>query len=290
MRWVGQPAPAAPPPKPKGKGCFTVVMVVLGGSMMCCCLGGMLAAASGDAKGFDPGALIGPEVALGTVTVPPDTDSEVARQYHWRHRQRYGLGYGISADVRSDVDDAHAALAKRFSYQSTGGGPFTWIPPAGCQGQPWACVFNETARDSFGHIEPLTDVFRDERRRAGLDLRQTAELVVTFVQHITYRLPTETYFELLPPELVVTDGSGDCDSKALLAAMLLKDLGLDTAMLYSRPLAHAALGVALPGTGKSFSSGGRKYLFVEVTYPGWAIGTIPPQYDKPKAWEVLPLR
>lgn len=261
----------------------------LGGTMLCCCLGGMLTAAGGDTRGFDPGALIGPEVALGSITVPEDYRLG-ARTYHWRDRQRYGLGYGISPEVHGEVDDAHAALARKFSYRPSGaGGQFTWIPPPGCQPQAWKCVFNMTADDSADHIAPLTELFRQERVRAGLDLRTTAQLVVTFVQNITYRLPTETYFELLPPEIVVADGSGDCDSKALLAAMMLKDLGIPTAMLYSRSLAHAALGVAMPGTGKSFSQGGRKYLFVEVTYPGWAIGTIPPQYDKPKAWEVLPL-
>ena len=78
--------------------------------------------------------------------------------------------------------------------------------------------------------------------------------------------------------------------KSLLAAMMLKDLGYETAMLYSRPLAHAALGLAMPGTGKKFTAGGQKYVFVEMTYPGWAIGTLPPQYDKPNAWEVFPVR
>ena len=265
-----------------------IVGLLLGGSTLCCCLGGMLTLAGlDDAKGWDPiNAVAGPEVSLGDAVVPSDLAHSLERNYRWKNGKRYGLGYGISSEVHDGVDTEHANLAKRFSYHSTGSGPFTWIPPPGCQPQPWACVFNETAQSSAANIAPLTDLFRQQ----NLELRATVELVVTFVQNITYRLPTETYFELLPPEIVVADGSGDCDSKALLAAMMLKDLGVDTAMLYSRNLAHAALGVALPGTGTAFTHGRTKYLFVEVTYPGWAIGTIPPQYDKPKMWEVLPLR
>lgn len=298
IQWVGQPVRPPPPPRPvappppakKAKGCFFWVLGIAGTSMMCCCLGGMIAAASGDPNAFDPKSLLGPEVALGEIHVPED-DTAVARSYHWRYRQRYGVGYGLSRDTHDDVNDTHAALAKKFSYKPTPQGTqFTWIPPPGCQPQPWSCVFNMAAQNGESHIAPLTELFRKERARLNLDARATAELVVTFVQHITYRLPKEAYFELLPPEIVVADGSGDCDSKALLAAMMLKDLGYETAMLYSRPLAHAALGLSMPGTGKAFAAGGRKYLFVEVTYPGWAIGTLPPQYDKPKAWEVLPLR
>ncbi len=251
-----------------------------------------MVAGGGESMQWDPMmALSPPEVSLGSARVPADLAHSFERSYRWRHGRRYGVGYGISSEVHDEVDDEHANLAKRFSYRSTGSGPsFTWIPPAECQPQPWTCVFNETAAASAANIAPLTELFRQHQVRASLDSRALTGLVVTFVQNIKYRLPTETYFELLPPELVVADGSGDCDSKALLAGMMLKELGVKTAMLYSRNLAHAALGVALPGTGTSFTYRRAKYLYVEVTYPGWAIGTVPPQYDKPKMWEVLPIR
>ena len=268
-----------------------MVGLLLGSTTLCCCLGSLLMVAGGESQGWDPiGAVAAPDVVLGAVHLPAsEPASESDRGYRWRYRQRYGLGYGLSSELHGEVDTGHENLARRFSYHSTGSGPFTWTPPPGCQPQPWTCVFNETATASAANVAPLTELFRQEQVRASLDTRALTELVVTFVQNIKYRLPTETWFELLPPEIVVADGSGDCDSKALLAAMMLQDLGVKTAMLYSRSLAHAALGVALPGTGTSFAHGRVKYLFVEVTYPGWAIGTIPPQYDKPKQWEVLPL-
>ena len=36
---------------------------------------------------------------------------------------------------------------------------------------------------------------------------------------------------MLPPVIVVADGSGDCDSKALLAVVLLRQLGVDAVVL-----------------------------------------------------------
>jgi len=45
--------------------------------------------------------------------------SDLQRRYRWRNRQRYGLAYGISAELHAEVDLAHANLAKRFSYRSS---------------------------------------------------------------------------------------------------------------------------------------------------------------------------
>ena len=67
------------------------------------------------------------------------------------------------------------------------------------------------------------------QQEKNLDSRQPTELVVGFVQNITYRLPTEdtAAFGMLPPAIVVADGSGDCDSKALLAVVILLQLNVD---------------------------------------------------------------
>jgi hypothetical protein len=42
--------------------------------------------------------------------------------------------------------------------------------------------------------------------------------------------------------------------------------------------------VALPVPGKKFQ---KKYAFVEVTTPGWAVGALPPEYDIKNAWRVV---
>lgn len=291
----GPPAPVyarPPPPQKKGRGCLFFVMMALGGTtLLCCCLGSALVAAGdGTPSNWDPVSVVaGPETPLGTALVPGDLDPASARAYRWRHvLERYSLGYGVSDEEHAGAEASLKQLARDFRYKSGVGNAFTWTPPARCQPQPWVCIFDELATANKADIEPLTELFRQRQQQQGLDARQVTELVVTFVQNITYRLPTEHVFGILPPTIVVADGSGDCDSKSLLTAMILESLGIDVVMLYSAPLEHAALAVAIPGSGDSFTYRGRKYLYVESTNPGWAIGTIPPEYNKPKLWEVLP--
>lgn len=53
-------------------------------------------------------------------------------------------------------------------------------------------------------------------------------------------------------------------------------------VLLASGLGHAALGGALPVTGK-------KYAFVEVNTLGRALGHLPPNYDIDEAWKVIPV-
>ena len=271
----------------KKRGCLFYIFALLGGGLICCCFSSALVAAGGEGtRSFNfEGA--GGEIALGAAEVPADRLPGGEREYHWRQvRARYGLGYGLSSEAHDEADDAHQALARRWLYKE--GDPFWWTVPPACTGHPWQCIFDEVATTDAPMIAPLTELFRQRRSQAGLDTRAAAEVVISFIQNIPYRLPTEQPFGLLPPALVVGDGSGDCDSKSLVAAMILEDLGVDCVILYSAKLGHAALGVALAGPGIAFSSGGRKYQYVEMTVPGWAIGKVPPEYNKLKLWEVIP--
>jgi hypothetical protein len=275
----------------KKRGCLFWVLLALGGCFMCCCFSGALVAAGSDGEGNggwgELTGVVAGEVPLGVAEVPDDRAPGGEREYHWREvMSRYGLGYGMTAEAHDEANGAHQALADAWLYKP--GEPFWWTPPPECAAHPWRCIFDKVASSDAAMIAPLTELFRKRQQSAGLDIRAATEVVVSFVQHIPYRLPTEQPFGLLPPAMVVADGSGDCDSKSLLAAMILEDLGVDCVILYSSKLGHAALGVALPGTGVAFNSRGVRYQYVEMTVPGWAIGTVPPEYNKPKLWEVVP--
>lgn len=109
----------------------------------------------------------------------------------------------------------------------------------------------------------------------GFTRHDDAVNVITFVQSIPYvddhpagspRYPLET----------LADGQGDCKDKSVLAAALLQTMGFDVALLrYPGTPGHMALGIALDGSGSSFSSGGTSYFYVEMTSPGWAVGEVP---------------
>lgn len=291
------PMPPRPPAPQKKGGCLKWVLLALGGSFLCCCCMSLAAFENPEDplewKGLKlPDVPVAGETELGTALIPADLPAAAARHYRWRENLgRWALGYGLSEEEHDSIYRHHEVLATRFHYRSGEGTNFTWRPPAECLDKEWKCVFDTMARDNVDDITPLTELFRRVQREKGLNALQTTELVVSFVQNITYRLPTEetAAFGMLPPAIVVGDGSGDCDSKALLSVMVLRQLGVDAVILLGSSLGHAALGVALPVSGKKFSYRGVKYAYVEVTAPGWVVGKLPPEYDVPLAWKVIPV-
>lgn len=295
MRWADGPVQyAPPPPAKKGGGCLKwVFFLLLGSFALCCCI--MTAVVETAEDPLDWRAVVPSTSAadLGTALIPGTLPPERAHRYEWRQAfDALGLGYGISEEEHQRVRDAFAALAREFRYHNGAGNQFTWSPPAQCRSEEWACVFDTMVRDSAEDIAPLTELFRRRQQERQLDALEVTQLVVAFVQNITYRLPTEddAAFGMLTPVTVVADGSGDCDSKALLSVLVLRQLGVDAQMLLASGLGHAALGVALPVPGKKFKLGAKKYAFVEVTQPGWGVGVVPPQWDVAKAWKVIPVQ
>ncbi len=121
------------------------------------------------------------------------------------------------------------------------------------------------------HQEPLYEVllghFRYLRESLGLDSDRYAELIVTWVQSLTYRTDP-VYLEPKFPVETVGDADGDCDDKTLLAAALLAREGYDVAILLFAPEQHVSLGIR--SDGPAYGSSG--YALVETTTPllfGW---------------------
>lgn len=304
MRWAagpGQPPTPyvmpPPPPKKAGGGCLRVVVALLVLSFLaCCCIVSAVAESIDDPMNWEQVTKVTPPIGsgddLGVALRPADLDPTNARHYAWRQRlHAYELGYGISTELHRDVERSFQDLSDAFSYHAGTGMTFTWIPPATCKDREWECVFSTVARDNVENIAPLTALFRQRQQAEQLDARQLAELVISYVQNITYRLPTEesAAFGLLPPTMVVSEGNGDCDSKALLTVIMLRQLGIDANVLLASGLGHAAVGIALPAKGRKFVHARTKYAFVEITAPGWAIGSVPPEYDVNNAWKVIPV-
>lgn len=148
------------------------------------------------------------------------------------------------------------------------------------------CAYTHLIKTHDAALDGLADRFLERARSAGLKQDGIARLIISFIQQIEYEIPKDQPYEVLPPALVVSEGRGDCDSKAVLAIILLRKAGIPCAVLVSDTLAHAAIGVALPGTGPSFRSRGQSLQYVELTATGWEIGMVPPKYDNLRLWEV----
>jgi hypothetical protein len=233
----------------------------------------------------------GPATELGLAAFPAGTPGSHATNHTWLARRltpdTYRLKYALSPAEADAVDSDLQAYARKVGYQPDGKDRFRWRPPAGCAGNI-ACVYQAIAARSVADVQPITARFRQRARDARLSSFDLAQLVVTFVQAIPYEIPESEPFGVLPPALVASRRKGDCDSKALLAHMILHELGIESMMVGSNAHHHEMLGIALPAPGTKFTYGGRDYAFTEMTAKGSPIGHINPHLLSPNDWRPMP--
>lgn len=130
-------------------------------------------------------------------------------------------------------------------------------------------------------LEGLNEIFLEEK----FETRDKVYFVITFVQNIKYDRPGGT-LDLFPPIGTLAYRFGDCDSKALLLYVILERMGVDCAMMWSYNYKHAMLGIKVNARGEYLATNGKKYYFLETTYPQWSIGEIPPEFGNTKFWYI----
>lgn len=82
-------------------------------------------------------------------------------------------------------------------------------------------------------------------------------------------------FGVYSPFEFVYKETGDCDTRALLAFTILKEMGFDVAVMVSDSKSHSVLGVAnIGGAGNSYGTNlfGKKYYLWELTNNSWRFG------------------
>ena len=83
-------------------------------------------------------------------------------------------------------------------------------------------------------------------------------------------------FGVYSPFEFVYKETGDCDTRALLAFTILKEMGFDVAVMVSDSKSHSVLGVAniIGGAGNSYGTNlfGKKYYLWELTSENWRFG------------------
>jgi len=147
----------------------------------------------------------------------------------------------------------------------------------------WAEVYRRIFENSIPRMKPLLEGFNKIFIKENFDARDKIYFVITFVQNIKYDRPGST-LDLFPPLGTIAYRFGDCDSKALLLYVILERMEVDCAMLWSYNYKHAMLGIKLNGRGNYLTANGKKYYFLETTYPGWDVGEIPPEFNNTKFW------
>jgi hypothetical protein len=128
--------------------------------------------------------------------------------------------------------------------------------------EAWARFYRMAYRESAARLDRLA--LEAARLLPADDPTEQARRVLAWVQGWTYERDRDGT-DFIPPLAAVRDGRGDCDSRAMAAAILLERLGIDAILMVSREYSHAMLGVDVPGGGQRFSFAGKSYLVGETT-------------------------
>lgn len=176
-----------------------------------------------------------------------------------------GVGVDYSENRRSSqwlerlVNDRKSAGSDREGRTSDGRRTFPTLEAA----------YSLALKNEEGALRTLAAHFAGTSHYLRKDQDGLALQVIRFVQSIPYEPipnPDDVNEGLRPPVSVLHSYAGDCDSKSLLAAVVLALLGRESAVVYSIPEEHAVLGlVADDWGGVVIHENGKRYVMVEMT-------------------------
>ena len=168
----------------------------------------------------------------------------------------FGLGleaeiFAEDAEAAQSLIDREALLLRRYANAHN------WQ-------EAWQRFYRMIFRDSYYRL--ANAAFQIERKLNTPDGedRGFAERLLRWVQTFKYERDFEgsDFVNLVS---AATEGRGDCDSRAMLWALILRKANIPSGIMVSRYYSHA-MGLAdLPGTGARFEVNGRGFLVAETT-------------------------
>jgi hypothetical protein len=137
-------------------------------------------------------------------------------------------------------------------------------------------------RDSWDRLADAAFVLERKLNVPPLENRDLAEQVLRWVQGFKYER------DLMGSDFVnltsaAREGRGDCDSRAMLWALILNQADIPAGIMISPELGHAAGLADLPGSGARFETDGKKWLVAETTAKV-ALGLIAEDYSEISKW------
>jgi len=168
--------------------------------------------------------------------------------------------FGLDCEAwifEKDAEAAQALIDREFQVLRRYQNASNWK-------EAWIRFYRAIYRDSF---ERLVDIaFQIERKLnvPPLENRDFANQALKWVQSFQYEreLFGSDFINLVS---AATEGRGDCDNRAMLWAVILKQACIPSAIMVSRNYSHA-MGLAdVPGSGARFQLNGQRLLVAETT-------------------------
>jgi hypothetical protein len=168
------------------------------------------------------------------------------------------FGQGINAlFFREDAEAAQALIDREFLVLTRYANAPGWM-------EAWKRFYRAVYRDSFDRLADI--VFQVERKLnvPERENRDFADQVLHWVQSFEYERD-HLGSDFINLVTAATEGRGDCDNRAMLWALILKQAGIPSAIMVSRHYSHAMGLAELPGAGAHFEVEGQKFLVAETT-------------------------
>ena len=207
--------------------------------------------------------------------------------FSWRfvdnslRKRKYDLNFRLlEKEVKAAMDYIDALAEMSYRDLSL---KIRYPDPITAERIVWAEVYRRVFNNSNPKMKSILEGFNRIFNKEKLGAKDKIIFIFTFVQNIPYERPGGV-LDLLPPLGTLAYRYGDCDSKAILLYVILEKMGVDCAMLWSYNYKHAMLGVAVSGSGHYKTFNGKKYFFLETTYPRWDIGELPPEFKNKRFW------
>ena len=168
------------------------------------------------------------------------------------------FGLDINAQIyEEDAEAAQALVDREFLV-------LRYYVDSPAWKEAWIRFYRAIYRDSF---DRLNDVAFQVERKLNVPSRPDrdfADQALQWVQSFSYERDFSGS-DFVNTVSAAVEGRGDCDSRAMLWAVIIKHANIRSAIMVSRNYSHA-MGLAdLPGPGAHFEVEGKQYLVAETT-------------------------
>lgn len=181
---------------------------------------------------------------------------------------------------RSDSEANQAVIDREFTL-------LTFYLNSPLQEKAWKRYYRMIYRDSISRCRHLSLILEKELIEVtGEGKLPPAEkitaTILEWLQNFTYSRE-ENGADFLNIPAVCTDQSGDCDSRAVLLAVILRHFNINSILMIAPQHRHAVAAVECAGEGARFPHNGKRYLIAETTAKV-ALGKIAQDIANPAAW------
>ncbi|MDR2617555.1 MAG: hypothetical protein LBC62_01680 [Treponema sp.] len=196
--------------------------------------------------------------------IPEDSDRHYpgpVTDYSYPREKRKLMNLaGLDAEAWFYEEDAEAAQAlvdREFAVLRRYASSPVWK-------EAWTRFYRAIYRDSYDRLIHAAFIVERKLNVPPLENRDFADSLLKWVQSFKYER------DLLGSDFVnlvsaAVEGRGDCDSRALLWAVMLNQADIPAAIMVSREYSHAMGLAELPGSGAHFTLEGKQWLVAETT-------------------------